>query len=221
MRPHFLHFVRACVRWVWVPIVAFVLVVAVAMVCAVWSPVHYRGTWSRHDEPKDVSVPLALRRYDTEYSFGVGSTGFGVTFFYISTEFLRGDVMPYTAPPSYSFSFVRAGFPFRCLRWVHGLRVPPSESSPWARGIETKRKTSGMKIIRRIPLMPEPVGMVLNVLIVSAAIVLPRMAWRSVVVFRRRTKGLCVKCAYPIEPSAPRCPECGSAYPVSAVPSRA
>ena len=220
MRIRIPHFMRACVRWAWVPIVAFVLVVAVAMGCAVWSPVHLRGVWSGHDESQEMSVPSTLRRYDTEYSAGLGSTGFGVSFYHISTDFMPGDVKPFRAP-SYSFSVCRTGFPFRCLRWVHGLRVPPSESSPWARGIETKRKTSGMKIIRRIPLMPEPVGMVLNVLIVSAAIVLPRMAWRSVVVFRRRTKGLCVKCAYPIEPSAPRCPECGSAYPASAVPSRA
>ncbi|MCH8271594.1 MAG: zinc ribbon domain-containing protein [Planctomycetes bacterium] len=69
--------------------------------------------------------------------------------------------------------------------------------------------------------MPEPVGMVLNVLVVSAAIVLVRVAWLGAVVFRRRRKGLCVKCGYPIEASAPRCPECGSAYPASAVQSRA
>ena len=54
------------------------------------------------------------------------------------------------------------------------------------------------------------VGLVLNVLIYSAAIVLGRLAWRRAVVFRRRRKDLCVNCGYPIEPAVATCPECGN-----------
>ena len=62
---------------------------------------------------------------------------------------------------------------------------------------------------RRIPLMPEPVGMVLNVLIVSAALALPRATFLALVPYRRKRKGLCVNCAYPLGDFA-ICPECGN-----------
>ena len=51
-------------------------------------------------------------------------------------------------------------------------------------------------------------GLVLNILIVSFAIVRVRMGLRRGVVYRRKCKSLCVHCAYPVG-DFPVCPECG------------
>ena len=72
----------------------------------------------------------------------------------------------------------------------------------------TLAATTSNYVPRRIPLMPEPVGMVLNLLIYSATIVLVRFAWRRAAVARRRRKNLCIVCAYPLDDFAV-CPECG------------
>ena len=220
MAPKRPFFVRACVRWVWVPIVAFVLVVAVAMACAVWSPIADGFSDFGYQSFDGAEVPRSLRRYYGEYTSGLKRAGPGLSFFHISTQKPAVDSSG-AITNSIDFRVGRSGAPFKCLRWTVEDHGSIHHSATWARGIETKRTYSPIRFPRRIPLMPEPVGMVLNVLIVSAVIVLVRLAWQGAVVFRRRRKGLCVKCAYPIEASVPRCPECGSAYPASAVPSRA
>ena len=218
---------RRRLKWACVPILAFVLVVAVAMACAVWSPVRDDGEpygpvqeMFESEPSPGRQLPRALRQYGGPDLYGTVMTGFGFSFYIIFPSGLGFD-LDINDPKDAPVAVGRAGFPFPCLRWTFDLRDRPVETSPWVRGIEARQATQALPFPRYIPVMPEPVGMVLNVLIVSAAIVLVRLAWRGAVVLRRRRKGLCVKCGYPIEASVPRCPECGSAYTISADPSRA
>lgn len=211
---------RRRLKWACVPFLAFVVVVAAAMGCAVWSPVRGGSTIFGYMSTSDNKLPWALREYDSKNIAGYEWAGFGVSFHRILPARSQ-DAGGRAGTRPLDTNVGRAGFPFRCMRWTvaqwHGIPAPPL----WAGGIELKPRPGRLPFSRRIPLMPEPVGMVLNVLIVSAAIVLVRVGLRRAIVYRRRRKGLCVKCGYPIEASAPRCPECGSAYPVSAVQSRA
>ncbi len=203
MRLHIRQSVRACIRWLWVPLVAFVIVVAVAMACAVWSPVSttYK-TWGYATPRK---VPSSLRRYDGQYTLGLLNKGLGISQYRVVAGPPVFDQSG-SSPRVIDVTVVRSGLPVRCLRWTRDERLGLEASSLWARGFEIEGSD------RRIPLMPEPVGMVLNVLIVSAAIVLVRLTWQRVVVLRRRRKNLCVKCGYPIETSVHTCPECGGVY---------
>ena len=196
------------IQWVRVPVVAFVLVVAVAMMCSVWSPFRLILGAAGFAPMATEDVPKALHQRNAEITWAGETRGFGVSFyfFYVSTPGEEPSLMD----PGFRQLFVaRSGFPFRCLRWTDAPWNESYSASFWTRGIETRRWTAHSSTNRRIPLMPEPVGMVLNVLIVSAVIVLPRLAWRNAVVFRRKRKNLCVKCAYPLGDFA-ACPECGN-----------
>ena len=190
---------RRRVKWVGVPIAASVLVVAVAMVCAVWSPVQedgpmYGPTWELFDPAPTPGrqLPRALRQYAGPDMTGTLMTGFGFSFYIIFPSGLGFD-LDINDPQDLPVVVGRAGFPFRCLRWTFDLRDGPVEPPLWVRGIEARQATQAFPFRRYIPLMPEPVGMVLNILIVSAVIVLMRAGVRGAVVFRRKRKGLCVK----------------------------
>ncbi|MCH8271593.1 MAG: hypothetical protein IH985_10340 [Planctomycetes bacterium] len=152
-------------------------------------------------------LPRALRQYGGPDMYGTLMTGFGFSYYIILPDGLPMD-FDRNSPRSFPVSVGRAGIPFRCLRWTLHIRDDFGIAPLWVRGIDVTKAIPSSPVLRIIPLMPEPVGMVLNVLIVSAAIVLPRMAWRGAVVFRRRRKGLCVKCGYPVSDFAV-CPECG------------
>ena len=203
------------IQWVWVPIVAFFLVAAVAMGCAVWSPVHRDGRVYGPDggrfEPAARQLPWALRQYGGPEQWAEGYAGFGFSFYAIIPD----DWMPHAIgweenlrPRDYPVTVGRAGFPFRCLRWtVHAAR-DHGRSSSATRGIQMRRELDVLFYSRRIPVMPEPVGMVLNVLIVSAALALPRATFLVLVPCRRKRRNLCVKCGYPLGDFA-ICPECG------------
>ena len=202
--------------WVWVPFTAFVLVVAVAIACAVWSPFNQEvvsyGWWFR-------SNPYWLREIDHPSAYGSSQAGFGITFYNVWVDH-PDDLLSWPDPYAYRVVVLRAGFPFRCLRWMDNLRGGSGQPSLWVRGIETKRAitVTGLPrripltvvtgLPRRIPLTVEPLGMFLNILIASAAIVLARVGVRGAVVHRRRRKSLCVNCAYPVGDFA-ICPECG------------
>ena len=186
------------------------------MACAVWSPVGKGSTTFGPQSASKRALPRALRQYESNCTEGDATTGFGVSFYEVwIQEWTRTE--RYTESNYYSVIIARAGFPFRCLRWTDDANMYSGNASRWVRGIETNQEFGAWSRARYIPLMPEPVGMVLNVLIVSAAIVLPRMAWRRAIVFRRRRKKLCLKCGYPIEPSVTNCPECGQGYASSVV----
>ncbi|HYF13522.1 MAG TPA: hypothetical protein VD971_00470 [Phycisphaerales bacterium] len=65
-----------------------------------------------------------------------------------------------------------------------------------------------------LPLRPMWPGFAVNTLLYAAAIGGACAAWRSVRAWRRRTRGLCARCAYPVVPSGAvsACPECGEPY---------
>jgi hypothetical protein len=203
---------RAVLRWAIVPVVSFVIVVALAMGAAVWSPLpHYsRQTYFGNSRFSVKGVPWAIRRYNGPQTSGVQLSGFAITQYSI----WDGDPTALTNFQGSwaSFMVYRTGFPFRCMRWTIDLRIGADRPSAWVGGIETAGTFGGLDENRRIPLMPQPVGMALNVLIVSAGMVLPGMVWRRAIEIRRRRRGLCVGCAYPIEPSISACPECGRTY---------
>lgn len=203
---------RSILRWTIVPVVSFVLVVAVAMACAVWSPLPDMYPYIRPQFYNEESVPEPRRRFDGAYIDGAGSWAFSTWGF--STTFCAVMAVPLadremkSEVQIYTRDFAIAGFPFRCMRWSAGREREVPRSSVWISGIETRRTFWLGQATRRIPLRPEPVGMVLNVLIYSAAIVLPRYAWRRAVVLRRKRRNLCVKCGYPMGDFAV-CPESG------------
>ena len=190
------------------PIVASVLVVVVAMGCAVWSPLN--------EQMFDVSgigdysmgpAPTALSQFgDDIWVMELG--GFGCTLYSLVTE-VHFDEAGEDVMDGPAFEVGRGGFPFRCLRWTVPFEADSTSTafSNWIQGIRVTQPASS-RWTRRIPLMPEPVGMVLNILIVSFAIVLVRMGLRRGVVYRRKCKSLCVHCAYPVG-DFPVCPECG------------
>lgn len=211
MRLESTSFLQVTLWWIWVPVVSLILVVVMAMACAVWSPIYMRGRWYGHREFREMSVPLSLRQYDNDFSTGVVATGFGVSFYHLSDEGLRGGAEPYMKT-TYYYQVGRAGFPFRCLRWTSGFSVPPPEVSRWAEGIMTDYRTSVMNLPRRIPLVPEFAGLLLNVLIYCLPVHVARAGLRRAIARRRRRKGLCARCTYPVVPRADRCPECGQAY---------
>ena len=211
LRPKHRSFLRAILRWAIVPVVSFVLVVAVAMGCAVWSPFRVSLGTAGFAPMAIEDAPKALQRDDVEITWANETCGFGVSFYFYTVGTL-GIEASQNDPEFRQVLVLQSGVPFKCLRWTNVTWPGTDDASVWVRGFETTRPSAPSSDNRRIPLMPEPVGMVLNVLIVSAAIVLPRMAWRRAVVARRRRKGLCLKCAYPIEPSVATCPECGEAY---------
>ena len=198
---------RAFLRWVWVPVVAFVVVVAVAMACAVWSPIYRWGVSFDSFDNRYFSIPGIMRKYGDDGLGGIETKGWGTSYYIINYRAVvtEGDKQEIDGV---TMHLGRYGFPFRCMRWRCSPYHEMGDFSPFIIGIETSRPSAMYNRGRRIPLMPEPVGMVLNVLIYSAAIVLCRLAWRRAVVVRRRTKGLCVKCAYPTGDFAV-CPECG------------
>jgi hypothetical protein len=209
--------VRASVRWVWVPVVAFVLVVTVAMACAVWSPLLKLGDRFDSFDNRYFEIPGIMRQYGSDGRGGVEVKGWGVSLYHINFRAMVTILGKNTTEDKRKVDGVkiyvgRSGLPFRCMRWRYSLYRDMDDFSPFVIGIETTRPSSMYGRGRRIPLMPEPVGMVLNVLIFSAVIVLVHLAWRRVVVIRRRRKNLCVKCGYPIVPSVSTCPECGGVY---------
>ena len=202
------------IRWACVPIIAFVLVVAVAMGCAVWSPVQddgeaYGPTWEMFEpEPSPGrQLPRALRQYGGSDMYGMRQGGFGFSIYIIAPEGFP-EYFHIEHRKQFAVLVGRAGLPFRCLRWTFDLREGPVEPPLWVRGIETHQANGPPVNARRIPLMPEPIGMFLNILIVSTAIVLVRAGVRRAVVHRRRRENLCVNCAYPVGDFAV-CPECG------------
>lgn len=186
--------------WAWIPVVAFVLVVAVAMGCAVWSPLGSKSTtlWP---------IPETLPSYAGQRSAAVKTNGFGISIYYIETDPGSG-AFGVSRPRPPRLAVGRAGFPLRCMRWTIPYQLGSHEPTSWEHGVSTEHASGPFMTKRRIPLMPEPVGMTLNVLIVSASIVLVCRPWRGAVVARRRRKNLCIMCAYPVGDLA-ICPECG------------
>jgi hypothetical protein len=199
--------------WVWVPVVSFVLVVAVAMACAVWSPERVDNTFNPVGTFAQNGITRSLRGHNDNYQLGKETTGFGMSI----VPILAHEEFPEAGKMFRRVRLVavgRSGFPFLCMRWTNEDVLRAGELLTMRGGFETPWSVgpNWSRLRRRIPLVPEPVGMALNVLIYSATIVMVRSAWRRAVVFRRRRRGLCVGCAYPIEPSVGACPECGEGY---------
>ena len=106
------------------PVVSFVLVVAVAMACAVWSPLFGYGlpwanpAWDEVEYVLDFlpgpDLPRALRQYDGPDSDEWLSSGFGYSFYIIYPDGWGKHVDgPPRARPSVAVG--RAGLPFRCV----------------------------------------------------------------------------------------------------------
>ena len=57
---------RRGLKWACVPLLAFVVVVAAAMGCAVWSPVRGGSTIFGSMSTSDNKLPWALREYDSK-----------------------------------------------------------------------------------------------------------------------------------------------------------
>ena len=190
------------------PITAFVLVVAVAMGCAVWSPIHEGSFQQNKSILRPFGMSRSLRQYNITGETETGVAGLGISF---HVTVYKATAVRESQPDTAKFvTFIgRSGLPIRCMRWSIPADDGWIDSSVFFRGVEVPSVMLPNSTARRIPLMPEPLGMVLNVLIVSAAIVLPRLAWRHVVASRRKRKSLCSNCAYPLGGFA-FCPECGN-----------
>lgn len=112
-------------------------------------------------------------------------------------------------------SIVTVGFPFVCFRAV-GIYGPSSTSSPGLRVVEgTADHIDPACMLPTHALWP---GLLADIAAFTFFLLLPlelplvaaRLRRR-----RRRSRGLCVKCAYPLDRSMMRCPECGTTSAVT------
>lgn len=130
-------------------------------------------------------------------------------------------------PTYYALDLFTAGWPLRCLKWeVCNVVVNPSGSiydnvtdplNAWPNGLKVPHRLLSPAVAheshRRFPLMPLPVGFIVNTALFGAIswviVALPTNVARSL----RLRAGLCPHCRYPIGPS-PICTECGTSAPV-------
>lgn len=141
--------------------------------------------------PGFVAAPYRTRHEFTneETSFGQTTTSWGGSAAY--WVLLRGDV----------------GWPVRAMRWYHGNDAPQLELGLQRSGL-TIRASPVLVIIPLLPVWP---GFAINVLFWMAICLLARLLFRAAIRGRRRRRGLCPGCTYPIKGMS-ACPECGRAH---------
>jgi len=120
--------------------------------------------------------------------------------------------------PQRTIIHVSCGWPIRSLTWFDyvsptGAAPPSALQKVWDGGIDvglaaTPGPSGRFGVSRRVPIRPLWAGLLANVAfwsITAAATGVIAVAWRRA---RRRKRGLCEACAYPVSGLA-TCPECG------------
>jgi hypothetical protein len=204
--------------------------VLVAWACALLSPVEPDPAYSMRMIERAEFAPLPTwwptdAFQDPGRQFLIGrAVGFGVTRdSYTPSLDLRGPderygtAMVQVTTIAYQIS---AGWPLRCLEGeqIDGGVFPDAPTAEWKpqSGIEMSPVAALRGRVGRVgflPLRPRFAGLVLNALAYGSLLwlltVASRSATRRVLRTRRRRRGLCPRCRYPVGRS-PRCAECGS-----------
>ncbi|MFO0830211.1 MAG: hypothetical protein U0637_00070 [Phycisphaerales bacterium] len=109
--------------------------------------------------------------------------------------------------PSYAMtsSTVGTGLTFRCAS--SAVFYAPQSPSPHPASLLMLNLGPGRTL--SLPLQPSWPGLLADIACWSAVAAAPLLAWPALVTRRRRAKGMCPACAYPLPPGR-ACPECGS-----------
>jgi hypothetical protein len=115
--------------------------------------------------------------------------------------------------PNRAMQRVTVGFPFPCMQWTtykDDTMPAGAEKSPWYMGLDLPGKQLIAKRVERaLPLRPLLAPFVVNTGVYAAAAFVSLTAIAALRASRRRRRGLCVRCAYPVN-NLPRCPECAT-----------
>lgn len=121
---------------------------------------------------------------------------------------------------------VAAGWPMRCLmawRTVSTVDLPEEiefrHHDHWGIALDVISTRSGSLFGKILPLLPMPIGFVVNTVSYTFVFALAWNGTRRLNRWRRQSRNECAACAYPIGPAI-RCPECGTTHVVASASSR-
>ena len=204
-------------------VVAFVVNVWVAWGLAVWRPLAgYSKDWTSNSVLFPIS-PFNKPAFDVNYGAGVvDGSPWSVRFVHpvgIETD-IDSDYNYYQLV----YSGGAFGFPFRALRWgefdpqnnYRSIRGNVPRSNWLEGGIALPDGDEGRYGIgtNRLPLVPIPLGFVLNTFIYAMSIALALGLITHMRRLRRFERGLCPDCGYDAQ-GLSACPECGRAAPTT------